>query len=117
MQLRPEANRCARPDRTRIWTRAPAQFRHGHVGRERPRRTTSGPRMRYAGGVAHAPSLLRHPCWGAHRAAQGAARSHRTVGDNITGLTQFPARDGGAGDWAVARTRDKMLWVEGPTAP
>src|SRR5688572_2558413 len=33
-----------------------------------------GPRLRCAGGVAHAPSLLRHLCWGAHRAAQTAAR-------------------------------------------
>ncbi len=42
-------------------------------GRERPRRSALGPRSRDAGGVAHAPSLLRDLCWGAYRAAQTAA--------------------------------------------
>jgi len=33
----------------------------------------AGPHSRAAGGVAHAPSLLRHLCWGTYRAAQTAA--------------------------------------------
>jgi hypothetical protein len=60
---------------------------------------------------------LRHPCWGTHRAAQSAARSHRTVGDNIAASKQFQASDCGDGDWAVTITRRPVLCGEGPTAP
>ena len=53
-------------------TRAPADPTLTY-GRVRPRRTAPGPHLRCGGGVAHAPSLLRHLCWGAYRAAQTAA--------------------------------------------
>ena len=64
-------------------TRAPAHLRHRHLGRERPRWRPRGRLCERAGGVAHAPSLLRHLCWGAHRAAQTAARSNSGAGANI----------------------------------
>ena len=117
MQLRPEAHTVRGRIEQAFLARAPAHVRQRHVGRVRPRRSGSGPRMRDAGGVAHAPYLLRHPCWGAHRAAQCAARSQGTVGDNIAASKQSQACDCGDGDWAVAVTRRRVLCIEGPTAP
>jgi hypothetical protein len=54
-------------------TRAPQADPTLTWGRERLRRSALGPRAQRTGGVAHAPSLLRHLCWGAYRAAQTAA--------------------------------------------
>ena len=76
-------------------TRAPARRRDAHMGRERPRLATSGPQLRRWGGVAHAPSLLRHMCWGAPRAAQTAARPHCSAGAKIEGSQGLAAAGGG----------------------
>ena len=70
-------------------THAPQHISETDIGRERPRRSALGPRSQRAGGVAHAPSLLRRLCWGAHRAAQCAARPDYDVRANTGSSKQL----------------------------
>jgi len=98
-------------------TRAPADPTLTY-GRERPRRTAPGPHLRCGGGVAHAPSLLRHLCWGAYRAAQTAARP----GSARPASTSAPSMDCGASVSAVPLEcipvgKWPPLRDGGPTAP
>ena len=79
-------------------TPVPQHISDTDMGRERPRRSALGPRHSARGGVAHAPSLLRHLCWGAYRAAQTAARP----GSARPASTSAPSMDCGASVTAVA---------------
>jgi hypothetical protein len=51
--------------------------------------TAPGRRLRFAGGVAHAPSLLRQLCWGALRAAQTAARLNSSADAKIAASNEL----------------------------
>jgi hypothetical protein len=68
-----------------------------------------GGRLRGAGGVAHAPSLLRRLCWGACRAAQTAARP----GSERPASTSAPSMNCGA---SVSEARWRCIPV-GKSSP
>lgn len=76
----------------------------------------AGPHSRAAGGVAHAPSLLRHLHSGAQRAAQIAARPHRGAGAKIAMSKEL--RRLASGDVSAPRNSRSQSAVGegGPTA-
>jgi len=73
--------------------------------------------LRGTGGVAHAPSLLLHLCWGAYRAAQTAARSNSGAGANIEASKELPRLAYVLARRGVARRDRGAHRSGGPTAP
>jgi hypothetical protein len=89
-----------------------------HVGRERPRRSALGPRLQRAGGVAHAPSLLRQLCWGAYRGGTNRRQfwlRRQTVTLLVQGLRRLARRLQSSRH--RSRGLDRRRCAEGPTAP